>query len=199
MEASGLVVENNRTMPYGEEWLPAIASSNEQAFTTYQRGAESAVDYAINRYMAARYGSFLSIDPEAAGVRSSRPQSWNAYRYTNNDPLNLVDPDGRVACSTGQLYGMEDVEPGTPLGDFIESDSDLSIFAQTIFMEARVAYDIVAAVEKAAIASAGGVNKAYYEERIGSFGSNNTFYGVRKPTVPRKVDGAVTPRVLIML
>jgi hypothetical protein len=37
----------------------------------------------------------MSPDPENAGTSILDPQTWNAYAYVRNAPLNLVDPDGR--------------------------------------------------------------------------------------------------------
>jgi hypothetical protein len=50
MNSSGVVIENNRTLPYGEAWLTdATPSTNDKKFTSYQRDAESGLDYAMNR------------------------------------------------------------------------------------------------------------------------------------------------------
>jgi hypothetical protein len=42
-------MENNRTLPYGEPWLQDVESVNKKKFTTYDRDAQSNLDYAINR------------------------------------------------------------------------------------------------------------------------------------------------------
>ena len=92
MAASGLVIENNRTLPYGEEWLPATGSANEQKFTSYQRDGESGLDYAIHRFDATTRGVFMSADrgPISLGL----PQSLNRYIYAMAAPVNYTDPDG---------------------------------------------------------------------------------------------------------
>ena len=54
MNSSGVVIENNRTLPYGEAWLAeSTPSTNDKKFTTYQRDPESGLDYAMNRYYAS--------------------------------------------------------------------------------------------------------------------------------------------------
>ena len=138
MAASGLVIENNRTLPYGEEWLPATGSANEQKFTSYQRDGESGLDYAIHRFDATTRGVFMSADrgPISLGL----PQSLNRYIYAMADPVNYTDPDGMQPQSddppaynayaafldwlftrhsqsllTGILYGIE--EPQLSRGD----------------------------------------------------------------------------------
>ena len=92
MTASGLVVENNRTLPYGEESLPAAGSANEQNFTSYQRDGESGLDYAMNRYASNRNGRFQSVDK--GPYLLSAPVSLNRYVMTLGDPVNYTDPDG---------------------------------------------------------------------------------------------------------
>ena len=75
MAASGLVVENNRTLPYGEEWVSAAGSANEQKFTSYQRDGESGLDYAIHRFDATTRGVFMSVD--RGPITLALPQSLN--------------------------------------------------------------------------------------------------------------------------
>src|SRR6185295_15361665 len=63
MNSSGLVIENNRTLPYGEAWLAeSTPSTNAQKFTTYQRDSESGLDYAMNRFDSGALGRFTSVD-----------------------------------------------------------------------------------------------------------------------------------------
>lgn len=42
---------------------------------------------------------FLSVDPSGRSARADEPQTWNRYEYAQNNPLNRIDPDGRM--STG--------------------------------------------------------------------------------------------------
>ena len=92
MAASGLVIENNRTLPYGEEWLPSPGSDNEQKFTSYQRDGESGLDYAIHRFDATTRGVFMSVD--RGPITLALPQSLNRYIYAMADPVNYTDPSG---------------------------------------------------------------------------------------------------------
>jgi RHS repeat-associated protein len=93
MNSSGMVIENNRTLPYGETWIPEnTPSTNDKKFTTYQRDSESGLDYAMNRYYGNTTGRFASIDKGAAKLH--RPVTFNRYLYTGSDPINHSDPDG---------------------------------------------------------------------------------------------------------
>ena len=42
-------------------------------------------------------GRFLSIDP-VTFLDNGKPEYFNRYSYTANDPINATDPDGRTTC-----------------------------------------------------------------------------------------------------
>lgn len=54
--------------------------------------SESGTDYAMHRQHQFANGRFMR--PDAVAGSTSNPQSLNRYAYTNNDPVNLVDPFG---------------------------------------------------------------------------------------------------------
>jgi RHS repeat-associated protein len=65
-------------------------------FTSKERDAETGLDYFGARYMSSAQGRFTSADPKQFNAKFlSNPQKWNKYAYTLNNPLALVDPDGR--------------------------------------------------------------------------------------------------------
>ena len=92
MEANGLVVENNRTLPYGEEWRPTVESGNEHKFTSYQRDGESGLDYAGARYYENTRGRLNS--PDKGPMKLWIPATLNRYSYVGMDPVNITDPSG---------------------------------------------------------------------------------------------------------
>lgn len=92
--ANGSVIENNRTLPYGEPWLGETGSTNDEKFTTYVRDAESGLDYAMNRYDSTNAGRFVSPDSFNASGRLIVPTSLNRYIYVLDDPINHTDPLG---------------------------------------------------------------------------------------------------------
>src|SRR5213592_3211464 len=95
MNSSGVVIENNRTLPYGEAWLTeSTPSTNDKKFTTYQRDSEWGLDYAMNRYYANTGGRFVSADAKGSSAKLTNPQTLNRYVYIKNDPINDTDPDG---------------------------------------------------------------------------------------------------------
>jgi RHS repeat-associated protein len=94
INSAGLVMENNRTLPYGEAWLAeSTPSTNDKKFTTYQRDGESGLDYAMDRYSSNANGRFLSPDRGRASL--NQPRMWNRYLYSIDDPINFRDTEGK--------------------------------------------------------------------------------------------------------
>ena len=62
-------------------------------------------DYFHARFYNTEEGRFLSVDPVIPKGAMRSPQLWNRYSYARNNPINLVDPTGRVfqiaACANG--------------------------------------------------------------------------------------------------
>jgi len=99
--------------PYGEE----ITSTNNDTFKFAQtyRDSDSGLDYAMNRFYASAVGRFLTVDRWGADL--NRPQSWNRYTYTENDPANSSDPTGQViSCPNGDGCQSPDPDPGPDPG-----------------------------------------------------------------------------------
>lgn len=66
-------VEN---LPYGT----ALSGESTRRFTSYDRGARTGLDYAVNRYYDPRQGRFTQVDP--IGMKAANlmdPQSLNMY------------------------------------------------------------------------------------------------------------------------
>lgn len=118
---TGSVISEHDFLPFGEEKTPVDQqlargfdreqphryTGHERDFDTAAPNATSAyVDYMHARYYTARTGRFLSVDPGRADLK--KPQSWNRYSYTLNNPINNTDPDGRETNPvTGQSYILD--------------------------------------------------------------------------------------------
>jgi RHS repeat-associated protein len=100
--ASGLVIESNRTLPYGELWNTQVGSINDKKFTTYQRDQESGLDFATNRFDSSTIGRFMSVDNGPFHLK--RPVTLNRYSYGGDDPVNHLDPDGSDYTSDQLSY-----------------------------------------------------------------------------------------------
>jgi RHS repeat-associated protein len=105
----GQVASRHDYMPFGEEIAATVANRNQvtgytvndrirQQFTGYERDGESGLDFAQNRYFAARHGRFTSVDPLAASASSKNPQTLNRYSYALNSPYKFTDPLGLRPC-----------------------------------------------------------------------------------------------------
>jgi len=93
--ATGTVCRDMDFFPFGGEKItlntcPAL----NYKFASYERDPETGLDYAISRYYNSRLGRFMSPDPLSGSA--GNPQSLNLYAYVQNDPVNLVDPDGTI-------------------------------------------------------------------------------------------------------
>jgi RHS repeat-associated protein len=63
-------------------------------------------DYAMQRYYSGSTGAFWTPDPGGIKTADSiSPNSWNRYAYVNGDPVNKLDPSGKIACDAGDDDG----------------------------------------------------------------------------------------------
>jgi RHS repeat-associated protein len=111
--ANGTIIENNRTLPFGEAWSSTDngqPSTNDKKFTTYTRDEESGLDYAGNRYMANNYGRFQS--PDQGKPHFYMPSSLNRYIYTADDPINFRDRTGKDICDDSWDFDLCDDDGG---------------------------------------------------------------------------------------
>ncbi|HVR38016.1 MAG TPA: RHS repeat-associated core domain-containing protein [Thermoanaerobaculia bacterium] len=80
-----------------------VFTGHERDFNGWPWGEEY-LDYMHARYYRAIDGRFLSVDPVLDAKRSiMNPQLWNRYAYVANNPLNRIDPDGRVVRVTDKV------------------------------------------------------------------------------------------------
>jgi RHS repeat-associated protein len=93
-DSAGAVVSTIDLDPWGGE----TSTSSSQAFqphrfTTYERDLDGGDDAMMRRY-AGTWMRFAQPDPYDGSYEFGDPQSFNRYAYTQNDPVNLVDPSG---------------------------------------------------------------------------------------------------------
>jgi RHS repeat-associated protein len=105
----GVLVGKHTYYPFGAEMnlTPTESAIELMKFTGHERDIVAAtngsVDYMHARYYNANLGRFLSVDPSQSAVPLS-PQTWNRYGYTFNNPLPLVDLNGR--WPTERRFGL---------------------------------------------------------------------------------------------
>jgi RHS repeat-associated protein len=124
---TGQVVSQHDYFPFGGEATPAVQETahgfSREAplkFTSHERdyaggwGAEDghAIDYMHARYYSAATGRFLSVDPNI-DVKSNlrNPQGWNRYAYAQNNPINRIDPDGRLTIIVAGTWAKDEDWP----------------------------------------------------------------------------------------
>lgn len=91
-DAEGEVLDTFDYMPYGSEISSTSSTTTDYRFTGKER--QSMVNNSIYDSFARfqnTYGRFMSIDPKAEEFYHISP-----YTYCAGDPVNLVDPDGRI-------------------------------------------------------------------------------------------------------
>ncbi len=93
--------------PYGA----AYAGSGPDAFTGQWVDTPDNLNDFRHRLLAPMMGRWLSPDPSGmAAVNPTNPQSWNAYAYVGDTPLEATDPLGLGVCQGAPL-------PGEPVPD----------------------------------------------------------------------------------
>src|SRR5687767_5165877 len=92
--STGSVLESHTYRPFGEE-IGGTFGLQPLKFAAMERDVSSGNDYNHARFQSPSLGRFLS--PDVLGGKPEDPQSWNRYAYALNNPLTLVDPDGKAA------------------------------------------------------------------------------------------------------
>ena len=104
---SGDIFARHDYFPFGEEISTsnrtnALGYANDnvrQGFTGYEKNDETPdLDFAQARYYSKTLGRFYSVDPSSMSARQLSPQTFNRYVYSLNNPINLIDPSGRLSC-----------------------------------------------------------------------------------------------------
>jgi RHS repeat-associated protein len=94
---SGAVVESRTDLPYGAPDAEVRSSdpawqefTTDYTFTSKEKDADIDLFYFGERYLNPMLGRWISGDP--LNIFHSRDS--NAYRYTRNNPISLIDPFG---------------------------------------------------------------------------------------------------------
>ena len=96
-KASGAVDWTEQYSPFGITLKNAAANNNQAGFTGHIKDSATGLNYMQARYYDPVIGRFLSIDP-VTFMDTGKPEYFNRYSYTANDPINFTDPDGRTTC-----------------------------------------------------------------------------------------------------
>ncbi len=126
--------------PLGKLMPGRHTTSNDDRykFTGHELDSDAGIDlsYAGARYLDSEIGSWLSIDPMVDKYPGLSP-----YNYTMNNPLNLVDPDGRMACCEAFVKKVN---------DFVDSSrKKLNKFFNNVAFNPRTSKNVLGSAEKA--------------------------------------------------
>ena len=108
-DLSGQPVQHLQYKPFGGDYIdqqdPNAEYSERFRFTGKERDAETGYDYFGARYYSSSLGIWLSVDP-----MSDKYPSLSPYVYCADNPMRLVDPDGRnpvffIARKVAAYYG----------------------------------------------------------------------------------------------
>ncbi|HKV40716.1 MAG TPA: RHS repeat-associated core domain-containing protein, partial [Blastocatellia bacterium] len=93
VDASGNILGTMGTLPFGEDFAES-GSQEKHHFTSYERDAETGLDYANRRVYSSGSGRFQSVDTYGRSGAATNPQTLNRYAYVMGDPVNSADPSG---------------------------------------------------------------------------------------------------------
>src|SRR5205823_1993166 len=106
-DAQGRLVTETAYYPYGaERRVNAVAAKPDYSFTQKERDAEHGMLNFETRLLSPLLARFIRVDSLSdhfKGQSFHMPQSLDPYSYCHNNPLALIDPDGREARVT--LHG----------------------------------------------------------------------------------------------
>ncbi len=113
-DSTGAVVSTVDLDPWGgETGRSEFQSQQPRRYTTYERDSDGGDDAMFRRY-ESKASRFAQPDPYDGSYVLSDPQSFNRYSYTQNDPVNFIDPSGLMKQICG-LWGFPGAEPADPL------------------------------------------------------------------------------------
>ncbi|MEM1122470.1 MAG: DUF4329 domain-containing protein, partial [Bacteroidota bacterium] len=99
---SGQVRQHLEYLPFGETFVEESNFANTQPylFNGKELDRENDLYYYGARYYDRETGLWLSVDPLATDF-----PSWSPYAFTLNNPMSMVDPDGK---KPGELFKSRD-------------------------------------------------------------------------------------------
>jgi RHS repeat-associated protein len=104
-DAAGAFVSGVEVEPFGLETNRSFdwnGTNQKRKFTTYDRDANGGDEAMMRRY-APKQDRFAQPDPYDGSMSLANPQSLNRYAYTENDPVNFVDPLGLFLSAPTQV------------------------------------------------------------------------------------------------
>ncbi|WP_234581611.1 polymorphic toxin-type HINT domain-containing protein [Micromonospora sp. MH99] len=118
VNAASQAVTVRRQTPYGDPRGTQPQWTNSKGFVGGDKDPTGLTNVGARQYDAG-IGRFISVDP----VQDlADPQQWNAYAYSNNNPITFSDPSGLRACSDDACGPGADYED--MYGNYVEVKGD---------------------------------------------------------------------------
>lgn len=92
-DAQGNITARYDYRPYGMPVATMNTPPDGPGYTGHMNDADTALVYMQARYYDPEIGKFISVDP----VGLTGVDNFNRYAYAQNNPVTMVDPDGRAA------------------------------------------------------------------------------------------------------
>ncbi|HJU38079.1 MAG TPA: RHS repeat-associated core domain-containing protein, partial [Tahibacter sp.] len=131
---SGEATARKDYQPYG--WGPQAQST--PGFTGHVADAETGLSYMQARYYDPYAGRFLAVDPVSAEA-----ETFNRYRYANNNPYSFIDPDGRRDIYIG---GAADKDRTRIVQDYADTQKQSNPGRDVQYFSYREKQEITAAI-----------------------------------------------------
>ena len=120
-DRNGKAIQYLHYLPFGEEWIDQKNTSwnAPYTFTGKIKDAETGYNYFGARYYDSQLSVWISVDP-----LSDKYPSMSPYTYCANNPVILVDPDGRLLQIFGNLAqkAVDQINNYTKMGLYLEGN-----------------------------------------------------------------------------
>src|SRR5437762_705609 len=122
------IIARHDYLPFGEELYSGIGlrtstqgygatDTNRQKYGLTERDDATGLDHTWWRKYENLSGRWTSPDPYNGSISVIDPQSFSRYHYTDNDPINFVDPTGLSGFSIRSVWIPFPENYGENVGD----------------------------------------------------------------------------------
>jgi RHS repeat-associated protein len=125
---TGRPIQHLHYLPFGEDWVDQRTTSwnTPYTFSGKEKDVETGYGYFGARYYDSGLSIWLSVDP-----MSDKYPSMSPYNYCANNPVILVDPDGRDIYTFDEQGYLLDVEENKDVDRFVIKDKNNETIAES--------------------------------------------------------------------
>ena len=118
---------------FGNEFTVSDSTPNNYLYRGEQYDPDLGLYYLRARYYNPNTGRFMSRDPNAPQPRNSKavpidPKYLHKYLYANGDPINRIDPGGRIDLFEASAQFVEDL--GDEIGEAIYEHAEEALWCK---------------------------------------------------------------------